>query len=111
MKKSIIGATAIALVGIGGLSVALSQGSTSEAQAVSAELPLATVSFSIENMTCATCPISVRKAMMRVDGVQTVDVDFATKMATVTFDPAITSAQAIGASSTDVGYPATRTDS
>ena len=49
--------------------------------------------------------------MMRVDGVQTVDVDFATKLATVTFDPAITSAQAIGASSTDVGYPATRTDS
>ncbi|KCZ93508.1 mercuric transport protein, periplasmic component [Hyphomonas johnsonii MHS-2] len=46
--------------------------------------------------------------MMRVDGVETVDVDFATKIATVTFDPAVTTADTIAAASTDVGYPATR---
>lgn len=108
MKKSIIAVAAIAIVGMGGLSVALSSGSTSQAQTVSAEAPLATASFSIENMTCATCPISVRKAMMRVDGVETVDVDFATKIATVTFDPTVTTADTIAAASTNVGYPATR---
>ncbi|KCZ56869.1 heavy-metal-associated domain-containing protein [Hyphomonas chukchiensis] len=110
MKKSIIAVAAIAIVGMGGLSVALSSGSTSEAQAISAEAPLATASFSIENMTCATCPISVRKAMMRVEGVKTVDIDFDSKIASVTFDPAVTTADAIAAASTNVGYPATRLD-
>ncbi|WP_341198059.1 heavy-metal-associated domain-containing protein [Hyphomonas chukchiensis] len=110
MKKSIIAVAAIAIVGMGGQSVVLSSGSTSEAQAISAEAPLATASFSIENMTCATCPISVRKAMMRVEGVKTVDIDFDSKIASVTFDPAVTTADAIAAASTNVGYPATRSD-
>lgn len=67
----------------------------------------ATVKFSIENMTCATCPISVRKAMERVDGVKDVDVNFETKMATVVYDANLTSASDIGSASSDVGFPAT----
>jgi len=110
MKKSIIAAAAIALIGTGGLSLVLASGSTSEAQTVPVEAPLATASFSIENMTCATCPISVRKAMMRVEGVKTVDIDFDSKIASVTFDPAVTTADAIAAASTNVGYPAMRSD-
>jgi mercuric ion binding protein len=69
-----------------------------------------TVSFDIENMTCATCPITVRTAMSRVEGVQNVEVDFETKIATVEFDPAVTTAQAIGAASTNAGYPAHQQD-
>ena len=66
-----------------------------------------TVSFSVEKMTCATCPIAVRKAMERVDGVREVKVDFDSKTAVVTFDSAMTTADAIGAASTNVGFPAT----
>lgn len=65
-----------------------------------------TVTFSVEKMTCATCPIVVRKAMQRVDGVKDVVVNYESKSATVTFDPAETSAAEIGQASSDVGFPA-----
>tara|TARA_R110000782_G_scaffold107546_2_gene195982 strand:- start:1706 stop:2008 length:303 start_codon:yes stop_codon:yes gene_type:complete len=66
-----------------------------------------TAQFSVEKMTCATCPISVRKAMERVDGVKNVEVDLETKMATVIFDASVTTASDISNASTDVGFPAT----
>ena len=62
--------------------------------------------FTIDNMTCAMCPITVRKAMQKVDGVQSVKVDFDSKTASVTFDPAKASAADIAAASTRAGYPA-----
>ena len=66
-----------------------------------------TVSMSIEKMTCALCPLTVRKAMERVDGVHEVKVNFDTKIAIVTFDDSITTAAKVANASTDVGYPAT----
>ena len=69
-----------------------------------------TVSFTVEKMTCATCPIAVRKAMERVEGVKEVTVDLDSKTAVVTYDAAMTDATAIGAASTDVGFPATVRD-
>ena len=71
-----------------------------------AEASQATTSFSIDKMTCASCPISVRKAMMRVDGVKSVKVDFKTKIATVVYDKTKTTPASIAAASTNVGYPA-----
>ena len=69
-----------------------------------------TASFSVEKMTCASCPIAVRKAMERVDGVRSVKVDLDSKTAVVTFDAGMTTAAAIGAASTNVGFPATVRD-
>jgi len=63
--------------------------------------------FNVEEMTCATCPITVRKAMESVDGVKEVMVDFESKTATVIFDPTLTDAEQIAASSSSVGFPAT----
>jgi mercuric ion binding protein len=65
-----------------------------------------TVTFDVERMTCATCPIAVRKAMQRVDGVKDVGVSLENKSAVVTFDPSTTTAAEIGQASTDVGFPA-----
>ncbi len=72
--------------------------------AISAEQ---TVSMNIERMSCALCPVTVRKAIERVDGVQHVDVDYDTKTAIVTFDDSNTTTAEIAQASTDVGYPAT----
>lgn len=69
-----------------------------------------TVSFTVEKMTCATCPIAVRKAMERVAGVKEVTVDFESKTAVVTYDANMTDAIDIGAASTNVGFPATVRD-
>ena len=66
-----------------------------------------TTTFKVANMTCALCPITVRKAMEKVDGVKSVAVDLGAKTATVTYNPAIASPTSIGAASTDAGYPAT----
>ena len=66
-----------------------------------------TVAFEVEKMTCATCPITVRAAMQRVDGVKTVKVDLATNTATVTYDANVTNASDIAGASTNVGFPAT----
>lgn len=64
------------------------------------------VTFAVEKMTCAACPITIRKAMQRVDGVKDVSVDFDTKTATVLYDADVTSAMQIGESSGNVGFPA-----
>jgi mercuric ion binding protein len=81
-------------------------GNSTEAQSTVAEQ---TVTFTVEKMTCAACPITVRKAMERVEGVKSVAVDFDAKTATVVFDPAVATPDQIGAASTNAGYPASPT--
>ena len=85
-----------------------SQRRRAEAQTV-ATATEQTVTFAVEKMTCGTCPITVRKAMEKVEGVKSVDVDFGAKTATVVFDPAVTTPEQIGAASTNAGYPASPT--
>ncbi|MFA6125346.1 MAG: heavy-metal-associated domain-containing protein [Sphingomonas sp.] len=74
--------------------------------AIAAPASEQTKTFAIKNMTCPTCPITVKTAMSRVTGVKLVKIDFAAKTATVTYDAAIATPAKIAAASTDVGYPA-----
>lgn len=62
--------------------------------------------FSIENMACKMCDITVRKAIEKVDGVTSAKVDYESKTAQVTFDSVITSINQIEEASTMAGYPA-----
>lgn len=65
-----------------------------------------TITFTIEKMTCAMCPITVRKAMEKVAGVLSVETNYNSKTATVVFDPSKVDTNAIAAASTNAGYPA-----
>lgn len=65
-----------------------------------------TVTFAVENMYCASCPYTVKKSMASVLGVTRVDVSFEAMTATVTFDDAKATADAIAAASANAGYPA-----
>jgi mercuric ion binding protein len=65
-----------------------------------------TATFSVEKMTCATCPIAVSKAMRRVDGVKEVNVDLESNTAVVTYDASVATTSDIGNASTEVGFPA-----
>lgn len=67
---------------------------------------LTEVSFDVPDMTCALCPLTVKTAMSGVNGVQSVEVDFDTRSATVIFDPTLTDAAAIAEASAQAGYPA-----
>ena len=44
---------------------------------------LQTVTLDVQNMTCAVCPITVKKALERVPGVTDARVDFDKKTASV----------------------------
>ena len=65
-----------------------------------------TITFAVDNMTCASCPYVVKSSMAAVPGVTKVVVSFEAKTATVTFDDGRTTADAIAAASTNAGYPA-----
>ncbi|WP_018991660.1 mercury resistance system periplasmic binding protein MerP [Aromatoleum toluclasticum] len=66
-----------------------------------------TVTLSVPGMTCAACPITVKKALAKVDGVQKAEVSFEKREAVVTFDDAKTNAEALTKATADAGYPAT----
>ena len=63
--------------------------------------------LAVTNMDCATCPITVRKALERVPGVESAKVDFKTKLAIVAFDPTKTKPEALVRATTEAGYPST----
>ena len=66
-----------------------------------------TVTLSVPSMTCATCPITVKKALTKVPGVGKIDVSLERSEATVTFDDAKTNADALTRATKDAGYPST----
>lgn len=66
-----------------------------------------TVTLSIPGMSCAACPITVKKALMKVDGVSKVDIDLEKREATVSFDDEKTSVEALTKATTEAGYPST----
>ncbi len=64
-----------------------------------------TVTLSVPGMTCAACPITVKKALSKVDGVSQALVSYDTREAIVTFDDAKTNVQKLTAATKDAGYP------
>jgi len=64
-----------------------------------------TVALNVSGMTCAACPITVKKALERVGGVSKVEVRFEKKQAVLTFDDAKTNTDALVKATTDAGYP------
>lgn len=105
MKRAfIVAAGVLALGAIGPLPLPFLPLAVQQAAAQVATIHTAT--FFVENMTCALCPVTVKSAMERVEGVRSVLIDFEARTATVTYDPSITTVEAIGAASTNAGYPA-----
>ncbi len=53
------------------------------------------ISFPITGMTCASCVRRVEKALVRVPGVDKAAVNLATEKATVAYDPALVTLDAL----------------
>ena len=64
-----------------------------------------TVTLAVPGMTCAACPITVEKALSKVEGVSKADVNFDKREAVVTFDDAKASVQKLTKATEDAGYP------
>jgi len=64
-----------------------------------------TVTLSVPGMTCAACPITVKKALSKVEGVSQVGVTLEKREAVVTFDDAKADTQKLTKATEDAGYP------
>jgi len=66
-----------------------------------------TVTLSVPGMKCAACPITIKKALNKVEGVEKVEVNLEKKEALVTFDDAKTTVEALLEATKNAGYPST----
>jgi mercuric ion binding protein len=64
-----------------------------------------TVTLSVSGMTCAACPITVKKALSKVDGVGAIEVSYEKKEAVVTYDDTKTNVEALTKATEGAGYP------
>lgn len=84
------------------LLLALALGAASATSALAA-----TATLSVPTMNCAACPITVKKALMKVKGVSEAKVSFEKKEAVVSFDEAQTNAVALMKATENAGFPST----
>lgn len=66
-----------------------------------------TVTLSVQKMTCSACPITVKTALTKVDGVKRARVSYEQQEAIVTYDDAKTNPVTLIKATTDAGYPST----
>lgn len=64
-----------------------------------------TVTLVVSGMTCTACPITVKKALSKVDGVEKAEVSYEKKEAVVTYDDAKTSVETLTKATEGAGYP------
>jgi mercuric ion binding protein len=69
-----------------------------------------TVILTIPTMDCATCPITIRVALMHIAGVSRAKVSYDKREARVTYDDAKTNVAALTKATADVGYPSFEAD-
>jgi mercuric ion binding protein len=65
------------------------------------------VTLSVPDMNCASCPITVKAALSKVPGVASVKSDLAKRQTTVAFDDAKTDVAALSKATGAAGYPST----
>ncbi|QDO86583.1 mercury resistance system periplasmic binding protein MerP [Shewanella psychropiezotolerans] len=63
------------------------------------------VNLMVPTMDCGMCPITVRKALENLDGVEQAKVDFGDKTAWVIFDDDKVSVERLMEATKDAGYP------
>jgi mercuric ion binding protein len=65
------------------------------------------VTLDVKGMHCGTCPLTVKVILLKQPGVSEVKMDADKKAATVKFDAAKATPQALAHAVTEAGYPAT----
>lgn len=64
-----------------------------------------TVTLAVPGMNCSACPVTIKKALTKVEGVTKVDVSLDQLQAVVTFDDAKATVAALTKATKDAGYP------
>ena len=64
-----------------------------------------TVTLRVENMTCSLCPLTVRKALEAVEGVQETNISLGENKAIIIFDDDQTDVETLITTTTNAGFP------
>ena len=68
------------------------------------------VTLTVPTMDCATCPVTIRLALMKVPGVSKAVVSYKHRTAQVSFDDAKTDVAALTRATEGAGYPSFQAD-
>lgn len=63
------------------------------------------VSLNVPTMDCATCPLTIKAALVKIPGVTSAKVSYERREAVVVFDDAKTSVDELKKATSDAGYP------
>lgn len=88
-----------------GLCAALLLGSALPATAAQRQ-----VTLNVPTMDCATCPVTIKVALMKVPGVRKAVVSYNRRTAQVTYDDAQADVAALMRATEGVGYPSFKAD-
>lgn len=72
---------------------------------LSAFAEIKTVTLAVPTMNCATCPITVKKSLENVNGVEQAKVTYKPKLAVIYFDDTKTNINELIAATSNAGYP------
>jgi len=64
-----------------------------------------TVTLDVRGMTCAACPITVKRALTNVAGVSRADVRYEKRQVVVTFDDTLATIEKLTHATADAGFP------
>lgn len=64
-----------------------------------------TVTLNVPTMDCATCPITIKAALIKVPGVSQAKVSYQRREAVVVYDDSKTDVDALKKATADAGYP------
>ena len=107
-RRTILGAGALAavlLLASPWLVRAASGPPTTAVLATDAPLATARVVLAVEDMTCASCDVTVERALLAVEGVDKAEVSFEPPRAVVSFDPTRATVADLMAATAAAGYP------
>lgn len=68
------------------------------------------VTLTVPAMDCATCPVTIRAALLKVPGVTAARVSYERRTARVTYDDSVVDVPALTRATDAVGYPSFRAD-
>ncbi len=64
-----------------------------------------TATLAVDNMSCDACSVTIRAALMRLDGVISATITLDPPMATTIYDPSRVTVDELIKTTTDIGYP------
>ena len=74
---------------------------------ISTSAELKSVTLAVPGMDCPVCPVTVRKALERVEGVHEIIVEYETRTVVVAYDDTRIVLPALTQATTDAGFPST----